>query len=179
MHRINVVGTSCSGKTTLARAIAARLEMPHVEMDALFWGPEWTPVATDLFRSRLEDAASGERWVMDGGYSSMRDIVWSRADTVVWLDLPMPTVLGRWARRTVARIRSGEEFWPGTGNRESLHNALRGGGLLAWILTTHRRRRRTLAAALAARPDLAAIRLRSPAAADAWLAALQPGAGPR
>lgn len=174
-----MVGTSCSGKTTLARVIAARLEMPHVEMDALFWGPDWTPVATDLFRSRLEDAISGERWVMDGGYSTMREIIWSRADTVVWLDLPMPIVLGRWARRTVARIRTREEFWPGTGNRESLRNAFGRQSLLTWILTTHHRRRRTMADALAARPDLAAIRLRSPAEADAWLAALQPGASTR
>ena len=63
---------------------------------------------------------------MDGGYSPIRDLIWSRADTIVWLDYPMPTVLGRWARRTATRIRSGEEFWPGTGNRESLRHFLGG-----------------------------------------------------
>jgi hypothetical protein len=87
----------------------------------------------------------------------------------VWLDYPMRTVLYRWARRTLARIRSGEEFWPGTGNRESLWNAVRGGGLLWWILRTHRRRRRTVAAELVARPDLRRIRLRSPTETARWL----------
>ena len=172
MDRINVTGTSCSGKTTLARAISARLDLPHVELDALFWGPNWTPVPDETFRSRVGLAAAGDRWVIDGGYSSQRDVIWSRAETIVWLDYPMRTVLYRWARRTLARIRSGEEFWPGTGNRESVWNAVRGGGLLWWILRTHRRRRRTVAAELAARPGLRRVRLRSPAEAERWLSGL-------
>ena len=169
MRRINVVGTSCSGKTTLARAVAERLDLPHIEMDSLFWGPGWTPVPPELFRARVEDAAAGDGWVLDGGYSPVRDVIWSRADTVVWLDYPMPTVLGRWAMRTVARTRRGDEFWPGTGNRESVRNAFRRDGLLAWILTTHRRRRRTMAAQLAACPEIGAVRLRSQREADRWL----------
>jgi hypothetical protein len=172
MERINVVGTSCSGKTTLARALATRLGLPCVELDALFWDRGWTPVPDALFRARVADAVRGERWVIDGGYSPIRDLTWSRADTVVWLDYPMPLILARWGLRTVRRIRSREEFWPGTGNRESLRNALRWDGLLWWILRTHHRRRRSMAAGLAARPDISAIRLRSPAEADRWLASL-------
>jgi adenylate kinase family enzyme len=169
MERINVVGTSCSGKTRLARELARRLELPHVEMDALFWGPDWTPIPADRFRERVAAAAAADGWVMDGGYSSVRDLILSRADMIVWLDYPMATVLGRWARRTVSRIRSGVEFWPGTGNRESLRRAFQRDGLLAWILTTHRRRRMTMAAELAAHPELAHVRLRSPAATEEWL----------
>ena len=172
MQRINVVGTSCSGKTRLARELARRLELPHVELDALFWGPDWTAVPADRFRERVEDATSRERWVMDGGYSPVRDLIWSRADTIVWLDYPMPTVLRRWARRTVSRIRSGKEFWPGTGNRETLRHAFQRDGLLVWILTTHRRRRRTMAAQLASRPDITQVRLRSPAETHRWLSGL-------
>jgi hypothetical protein len=96
-------------------------------------------------------------------------VIWSRADTVVWLDYPMPTVLARWARRTAGRILTRDEFWPGTGNRESMGRALARDGLLAWILTTHRRRRRTMAAQLARRPDITVVRLRSARAADRWL----------
>jgi hypothetical protein len=169
IRRINVVGTSCSGKTTLARALAARLDLPHVEFDALFWGRDWTPVAREVFRQRLTDALAGDAWVADGGYDSVRDITWSRADTIVWLDYALPRVLGRWARRTLRRLRTQEEFWPGTGNRESLGNALRRGGLLWWILTTHRGRRKRMLERLAARPDLAVVRARSPRDTDAWL----------
>ena len=174
MERINVVGTSCSGKTTLALAVARRLDLAYVELDALFWGPGWEPVPPDSFRSRVADAVAGDRWVLDGGYSTVRPFIWERADTVVWLDYPMPLVLGRWARRTVARIRDGTEFWPGTGNRESLRHALSRGGLLSWILTTHRRRRRTMWSELAARPGIRSVRLRSPGEADRWLRGLQP-----
>ena len=173
MDRINVTGTSCSGKTTLARRISERLGVPHVELDALFWGQDWTPVAAETFRSRVADAVAGERWVIDGGYSTIRDLLWARADTVVWLDYPLRTVLGRWARRTVARLRSQEEFWPGTGNRERLGHIVRRDSLLWWILSTHHRRRRTTAEQLASRPDLRAIRLRSPAETERWLASLE------
>ena len=176
MHRINVVGTSCSGKTTLARDLARRLALPLVEFDALFWGPDWTAVPTELFRERLTTSLAAERWVADGGYAAVRDITWGRADTVVWLDYPMRIVLARWARRTVVRIRSQEEFWPGTGNRESLGNALRRDGLLWWILSTHRRRRRSMAAAMRERSDLRWIRLRSPGQADRWLAGIDDAA---
>jgi adenylate kinase family enzyme len=74
MQRINVIGTSCSGKTTLARAVAERLSLPYVELDALFWGRGWTPVPGATFRSLVQDAAAGQRWVIDGGYSPIRDL---------------------------------------------------------------------------------------------------------
>jgi hypothetical protein len=112
--------------------------------------------------------------VADGGYAPVRDITWGRIDTIVWLDYPMRTVLTRWARRTIARIRSREEFWPGSGNRESVRNALRRDGLIWWILGTHWRRRRSFAAAMGTRADLRWIRLRSPAEAARWLASIQP-----
>ncbi len=172
MQRINIVGTSCSGKTTLARDVSRRLGVPHVEIDALFWEPNWTEPAEPVFRDRLERALSRDAWVADGGYDRARDLTWGRADTVVWLDYPLPLVLGRWARRTVRRIRTQEEFWPGTGNRESIRNALRRDGLLWWILRTHRGRRRRMVERLAQRPDLAVVRLRTPAETDDWLAAL-------
>lgn len=174
MHRIRVAGTSCSGKTTLSRAIGRRLDLPVVELDALFWGPHWTPVPDEIFRSRVALAVAAERWVIDGGYATVRELTWSRADTIVWLDYPMRTVLARWARRTARRLRTREEFWPGTGNRERLGHIVRRDGLLWWILSTHRRRRRTMAAELAAHSDLHHVRLRSPPEADRWLQGLQP-----
>jgi hypothetical protein len=172
MRRINVVGSSNSGKTTLARSLAARLGVPHVELDALYWGPGWQAVPTDEFRRRVTDALAADAWVADGGYQVARDITWGRADTIVWLDYPLRVVLRRWAGRTASRVRTREEFWPGTGNRESVWNALRPGGLLWWILRHHRGKRRRTAARLAARTDLQVIRLRSPREADAWLASL-------
>jgi adenylate kinase family enzyme len=175
MPRINVVGTSCSGKTTLARALAGALDVPHIELDALFWDRDWTPVPGPMFRDRLGRALAGEDWVADGGYAAVRDITWARVETIVWLDYPLRTVLGRWARRTVARLRSHEEVWPGTGNRERIRHILRRDSLLWWILSTHHRRRRSHRAAIAAAQNVRWVRLRTPAEADAWLAGVQAG----
>ncbi len=172
MERINITGTSCSGKTTLSRAVSQRLGMPHVELDALFWGPDWTPVPADTFRARVAEAVAGDRWVADGGYSPIRDLTWSRADTLVWLDYPMPTVLRRWAGRTLARLRSREEFWPGTGNRERLSHVAGPNSLLWWILRTHRGRRERIIQSLDTYRHLAVVHLRSPADARRWLAGL-------
>lgn len=169
MERVNVVGTSCSGKTTLARRLAARLGVRHVELDALYWAPEWRPVPHELFRRRVAEATDAPAWVIDGGYSTVRDVTWSRADTIIWLDYPLPLVLGRYLRRTVRRLRSGEEFWPGTGNRETFGHLFGRDSLLWWIVSTHRGRRRRLADALRDRPELTVVRLRSPREAARWL----------
>jgi adenylate kinase family enzyme len=173
-RRVNVVGTSSSGKTTFARALAARLSLPHVELDALNWEPNWTAAAPDVMRQRTAAAIAGDGWVVDGNYSVVRELVWARADAIVWLDFPLRTILWRYALRTRRRVRSGEELWPGTGNRERLGSVFGRDGLLWWILSTYRRRRREYPERLAANPRLAAVRLRSPREAAAWLAGLEP-----
>ena len=169
MTRIYVTGTSCSGKTTLAVAISKRLRLPHIELDALFWGPNWTPVPDETFRARVVDALATRDWVLDGGYATLQDLTWGQAETVIWLDYPMPIVLGRWARRTVRRLRSRQEFWPGTGNRESIRNALRRDGLLWWILRTHRARRRRIERRIEDHRGIQVVRMRSPAETERWL----------
>ena len=168
-RRINVIGTSSVGKTTTAAAIAALLRVPHVELDALHWEPGWREAAPDVLRARVRDAISGDGWVVDGNYAMVRDLVWERVEAVVWLDLPLRTVLSRYVTRTIRRVARREELW--SGNRESLSSHLFSrDSLLWWILTTYRRRRREYPPQLAARPDILAIRLRSARAADRWLA---------
>ncbi len=73
--RISVVGNTGSGKTTLAAELADMLGCPHIELDALHWGPDWTPQPVDIFRDRVRQATAGERWVVDGNYSRVRDII--------------------------------------------------------------------------------------------------------
>jgi adenylate kinase family enzyme len=173
MQRINVVGTSAAGKSTFARALAARLAVPYVELDVLNWEPGWTQASDAVMRERVQRAIIGQRWVVDGNYALVRDLVWGAADTVVWLDYPLRTILWRYATRTRRRIRSAEELWPGTGNREVLTMHLfHRDGLLWWILTTYRRRRRDYPRLLAERPQIQAVRLRSAREADEWLAGI-------
>ena len=117
MQRISVVGNSGSGKTTLAAAIAAALGVPHLELDAVFHQPGWQPLETELFRARVEEFVAQDAWVTDGNYSAVRDLVWQRADTVVWIDPPRRVVIWQLARRTLRRMITREELW--NGNKES------------------------------------------------------------
>src|SRR5437879_13025455 len=82
--RVSVVGSTGSGKTTFARDLARRLGVPHVELDALNWGPSWTMVPVDVFKERVARAVEGDAWVIDGNYGGRgaRDLVWPRADSL-------------------------------------------------------------------------------------------------
>ena len=123
MRRVVVGGETSAGKTTFSRALAARLGVPVIELDALFWGPNWTKPAPDAFRTRVAQRIAGDAWVIDGNYSAIRDLSWTRADTFIWLDPPFRVLLWRLFLRTNRRIASREELWTGSGNRERFANA--------------------------------------------------------
>lgn len=172
-QRISVVGTSGSGKTTTASLIAERLGIPHVELDALHWEPNWTEAPLDIFRERVTQALSGETWTVDGNYGKVRDIVWSRADTIVWLDYALPVILWQLIRRTLRRSLTQEELW--SGNRETLSKALFSReSILLWALKTYRRRKKEYPALLgrSEHAHLALVRLRSPQETREWLSTL-------
>jgi adenylate kinase family enzyme len=175
-RRINVVGTSSVGKTTMAAALAELLRVPHVELDALHWEPNWTEAPTPVLRERVRNAIAGDSWVVDGNYALVRDLVWARAEAVVWLDLPLRSVLWRYLTRTTRRVAGRKVLWSGNRERLSTHLFSRD-SLLWWIMSTYGRHRREYPPLLAARPDLVAVRLRSARAADRWLAELSHRAG--
>lgn len=177
LRRVAVVGTSGCGKTTFARALGARLGVPHVELDTLYWGPGWTPVPAELFRERVEAATSAPAWVSDGNYSAVRDLVWQRATALVWLDYPFRVVFSRAVARTLTRIWSQQELF--AGNRESLRGILDPEWIPWWVLRTYRRRRREYPVLLARREcgHLFVNVLRDPREAEEFLARLAPDQG--
>lgn len=167
-----MVGTSASGKSTLSAVLAARLHVPHFELDSVEHGPNWTPIPRDAFREIVAARIAGDGWVTDGNYVAVRSLIWERADTLIWLDYPMAVPLWRVTRRTLWRIVRRVELW--NGNRERWRDVFSRDNLWLSILRTHRRRRREFAA-LVAQPEyahLTVIRLRSPRAANRLLAAL-------
>ncbi len=146
MERIVVIGTSGSGKSTLARRIGDRLNLPVIELDALHHLPGWEVRPVDEFRELVDRATVGRRWVVDGNYSATRDIVWARAQVVIWLDYPRWRSMARVIRRTVWRAATREELWHG--NREPWSNFVSldpERSIIAWTWTTHADRRRRYA----------------------------------
>lgn len=165
--RIVVVGTSGSGKTTMARRIAAELNLPRVEIDAINWQPGWVglnAVDPPEFVRRVDAATSGERWVCDGNYSAIRDLLWRRATHLVWLDYPRHVVMRRVILRSIRRAIDRRELLPGTGNRESWRKWGRASHPIRWAWSTWRRRR-SETGALLKEPryaHLTVLRLRHP-----------------
>ena len=169
MKRVNVKGTSGSGKSTFARELAKRLGVPYVELDALHHGPNWSEPTDEEFRARVREAMDGapDGWVIDGNYEGkLGNTLIGAADTIVWLDLPLGLKLRRVARRTRTRIRDDVELW--NGNKETWRNALWGReSLLVWMIRGHFRHRRSWPALYAGDPRL--VRLPSAEEAREWL----------
>ncbi len=95
VRRIAVIGTSGSGKTTTARTLAGRLRLLHVELDALHWDAGWSMAPLAVFRERVAQALAGDAWVVDGNYGKVRDLIWPRAELLVWLDYGLPIIFWR------------------------------------------------------------------------------------
>ncbi len=174
MRRVVIVGTTGSGKSVLAEKLARTLSLPPVELDALFWMPGWQPALIELFRFRVDTATKAEGWIIVGNYSQVRDLVWGRADTLIWLDFPLPVVMWRLLRRTVRRVFSREDLWD-TGNRESLRRSFFSRhSILLWALKTHRRNRARFAADVESGTyGVLDVRVfRSPGALRQWLSSI-------
>jgi adenylate kinase family enzyme len=164
VQRVYVVGNSGSGKSTLAAALADKLGATYLELDSVFHQPGWKPLEREAFRERIEAFTQAPTWVVDGNYSAVRDIVWNRADTVVWLDLPRRRVMRQLLGRTLRRMATGAELW--NGNRERWQNLFRldpTESILVWAWTKHAAYRERYLAAMddPANTHLKFIQLRS------------------
>lgn len=167
MRRVAVIASaSGNGKTTLARELARRLDVPLVELDALVHGPNWVETPDDELRRIVEPIVTGDGWVIDGTYRrKLGDLVPRSADVIVWLDQPIHIWFPRLLRRTLRRIRRRERLW--NNNRETLRNAIFGReSLVVWAFRQHFRRRRVYPTELAA---YNVVRLRSPREVERWL----------
>ena len=161
-----VTSASGSGGTTFGRELAACLDVPFHELDALFWKPGWVESTAEELRAAVEPIVTTDAWVIDGSYQSkIGQLVLGNADVVVWLDLPMRMWLPRLVRRTVRRARSREELWDA--NYDSFRNAfLSRNSLILFTLRHFRGRRRRYPERFAA---YKLVRLRSPAEVERFL----------
>ena len=172
-----VVGPPGSGKTRVARSLSARLDYPHVELDSLWWEPHWTEAGSAAFGQRAAEVVAGERWIVDGNYFSVgaREVIWPRADTIVWLDHPRWITVPRVVRRTISRGVRRTPLW--SGNRESLRLALRPDSIIRYAIREHPKYNRRYEGLDQDKSlsHLAWVRLRTPRDVRHWLAALSTG----
>lgn len=173
MERIAVIGTTGSGKSTLARALAERLGLFRLELDAIMWGPNWTASTDEAIREGVLAQLPETRWVSDGNYSMVRDIIWSRADTLVWLDYAYPVILRRLFRRTLRRVQGKEVLWNGNKERFATQFLSRE-SLFLWQLQTHWKHRERYPQAFPQYPQLQVLHFTQPRQTDQWLHALKP-----
>lgn len=142
--RIVVFGTTGSGKSTFAAAVAKARDMPFIELDLINWRPGWVDRSQlDLagFISDVENAISDESWVATGSYGIVRERLWACATDLVFLDLPRSTIMAQVIKRSFKRAASGKDVFPGC--KEGWSRMLDPEHPITWAWTTYHRRRAT------------------------------------
>ncbi|MFT4028573.1 MAG: AAA family ATPase [Protaetiibacter sp.] len=170
-HRVIVIGTSGSGKTTLAARIAARLRIRHVEIDALFHGPNWVP--RESFLEEVQRLADSDEWVTEWQYREARPVLLARATLAVWLDYPLRLRMWRNVTRTVRRRVRRVELWNGNFEPPLWTIFTNRDHIIRWAWRTRHKFDGCDAELRASRPDLRIVHLRSQRDTDAWLASLE------
>jgi adenylate kinase family enzyme len=176
--RTVVVGVTGAGKSTLAERLARHFEFSYIELDALYWQPNWQAAPLEVFRLRVQEAIHAEKWIVAGNYHIVRDLIWPQAEALIWLDYPLRTVLWQLTRRNLKRWWTQELLW-GT-NREPLWTHFKlwsKDSLYNWLFQTYWRRKHEYPMLLA-QPEhrhLQLTRLRHPRETQAWLEELENG----
>ena len=166
-RRVLVAGTSGSGKTTLAARMAQVLNVPHVEIDALFHGPGWSPLET--FEAEVRRFSSRPAWVTEWQCGSVRDLLAARADLLVWLDLPRRTVMRQVVARTVRRRLRRERLWNDNVEAPLWTVLTDHDHIVRWAWSTHAKTAIRVEELMRTRPDLPVVRIRSRAQAQRWV----------
>ncbi|MFC2083350.1 adenylate kinase [Candidatus Bipolaricaulota bacterium] len=171
--RIDVVGTTGSGKTTAGKALAERLHLRRIELDALSWRPNWEMTPHDELHQLVHEATEGDGWVIDGNYSKLRPMLWPKLDTIIWLDYSFPRVFWRLLVRTIRRSITREVLWNGCQERFRV-SFLSKDSILLWCLKTYWRRRRNYPGILQ-QPEhahITALRFSNPRQFARWLSSI-------
>jgi adenylate kinase family enzyme len=167
-----VIGVTSSGKSTLAERLAKRFGLQYIELDALYWEPNWQPAPLEVFRASVETAMQAETWIAAGNYHIVRDLLWSSAEAVIWLDYSFWRVLWQLTRRSLRRWWTQELLW-GT-NREPLWTHFKlwsKDSLYNWLFQTYWRRKREYPQLLS-QPEyrhLQLLRFKEPKETEVWL----------
>jgi len=175
--RINVVGTSGSGKSTFCKKLSGILAIPHIEMDAVFWGPNWHWPGDEEFFTKLKNELSRDAWILDGNYTRTIPIKWENVQMVIWLDYSFKRTLFQAIKRAFLRSLTKEELWADTGNKESFRKSFFSkDSIVLWTIQTHQKVRAKYEKFMTddAFSYIEFVRLRSPEEAEEFLNKVAP-----
>jgi adenylate kinase family enzyme len=170
--KIVVVGTTSSGKSTLAEKIAKKIGADFIELDALHWEPNWVEAPDEVFRERVEKALKAEAWVSAGNYGVVRDVIWKKAEAIIWLDYPFHIVFWRLFTRTIRRVVTREKLFAGNVENGWTHLKLWSEeSLFHWLFKTYWRRKREypILFSLPENAHLKIIHFKHPKETEEWL----------
>jgi len=173
--RIVVVGSTSSGKSTLAKRLAEKLGADFIELDALNWEPNWVEASDEVFRARVEAAVRSEVWVTAGNYSAVRELIWPHAQAIIWLDYPFLIVFWRLLTRTIRRVVTRERLFADNIENPWTHLKLWSQeSLFHWLLKTYWRRKREYRLLFAASQNahLKVWHFKDPRSTEKWLSEL-------
>ncbi|MDB4837168.1 adenylate kinase [Marinomonas sp.] len=175
MKRINVVGTSGSGKSTFSRLLADKLDYPCIEMDAMFWKPNWQESTDEEFFPKLKKRLDQDTWVLDGNFNRTVAIKWKNVDTVVWIDYSFPRTVYQAVKRALIRSLTKQELWENTGNVEQFRKSFFSKkSIILWTLRNYKKVRIRYLTAFndSNYQHIEFVRISSPKMARAYLMAL-------
>jgi adenylate kinase family enzyme len=176
LSRVNVIGTSGCGKSTFSKSLAGILRVPYVQIDQIFWKPDWQEPTNEEFFPKLESAIAGDKWVLDGNYNRSLHLKWKKIQLVIWLDYSFAVAFYRVFTRAMYRSIIRHELWEGTGNKESFKRSLFSKeSIILWTMQTHGSNRKRYNSMMQDKrfAHIQFLRLSSPKAAERFLCHLE------